>query len=62
MCSKKRGHNETIDRTVGKEGRDEFGLTMTEVGKHWIIDATSIDFPLWLSVSNEDQFHSWSKG
>lgn len=30
---------------------------MPDVGEYRIIDATTVDFPLWLSVSNEDQFH-----
>lgn len=30
---------------------------MSDVGEHRVIDTTSVDLPLWLSVSNENQFH-----
>ena len=32
-------------------------MAVAKVGKYRVVDATSIDFPLRLSVSNEDQFH-----
>ena len=57
-----RRHHKTIDGEVDEERREKFGLAVTNVGKHRVVDAASVDFPLRLSVSNEDQFHGEFSG
>jgi hypothetical protein len=49
--------DKTVDWKIGEERGKKLGLTVPDVSEHWVVNAASIEFPLGLSVSDEDQFH-----
>ena len=49
--------DKTVDWKIGEERGKKLGLTVSDVSEHWVVNAASIEFPLGLSVSDEDQFH-----
>jgi hypothetical protein len=57
LCANQRRDDKTIDRKIGEERGKKLGLTVPDVSEHRVVNAASIDFPLGLSVSDEDQFH-----
>ena len=57
LCANQRRDDKSVDREIGEERGKKLGLTVSDVGEHRVIDAASIEFPLGLSVSDEDQFH-----
>ena len=57
LCANQRRDDKTVDWKIGKERGKKLGLTVSDISEHWVVNAASIEFPLGLSVSDEDQFH-----